>query len=101
MTEPLPKPHAPAPAEHGNNLQALREALFETLRQVKAGTLDLDRARAVNELGKTLVDSAKVEVEYLKTAGSGESKFLEGQGQGEREALPNGISSITRHRLRG
>ena len=84
-----------------NNLQALRDALFETLRGVKAGTVDLDRARAVNELGKTLVDSAKVEVEYLKTAGSGESTFIESAAHQGQPALPNGITSITRHRLKG
>lgn len=92
---------APPAGGQTNNLQALREALFDTLRGVKAGTVDLDRARAVNELGKTLVDSAKVEVEYLKTAGSGESGFIEGGPKEQREALPNGITSITRHRLKG
>ena len=92
---------APPAGSQTNNLQALRDALFETLRGVKAGTVDLDRARAVNELGKTLVDSAKVEVEYLKTAGSGESTFIESPGQQDQAALPNGIASITRHRLKG
>ena len=49
----------------------LRAALFDALQKVKDGTMDLDKARAVNELGKTLIDSAKVEVDYLRTTGGG------------------------------
>jgi hypothetical protein len=79
-------------------LNDLRETLFATLEAVKDGSLDLDRARAVNEIGKTLVDTAKVEVDYLRTTGAGESPFIEGA---EDAALPNGITAITRHRLQG
>lgn len=85
------------------DLTALRAALFDTLAAVKAGTMELDRARAVNELGKTLIDSAKVEVEYLRATGEGESAFI-GTAIGAdplRQALPAGIVGITRHRLKG
>jgi hypothetical protein len=84
-------------------LNDLRETLFSTLQAVKDGTLDLDRARAVNEIGKTLIDSAKVEVDYLRTAGGGESSFIDSAiGSGNLpEQLPNGITAITRHRLQG
>ena len=44
------------------NLSDLRAALFDTLEKVKSGDLDLDKARAINDIGKTLIDSAKVEV---------------------------------------
>lgn len=81
-----------------NNLDTLRAALFETLQAVKAGTLDLDKARAVNELGRTLIESAKVEVDYLKTTGEGGSSFISPE---QAPALPPGITSVTRHRLRG
>lgn len=81
-----------------NNLDTLRAALFETLQAVKAGTLDLDKARAVNELGRTLIESAKVEVDYLKTTGEGGSSFISTE---QAPALPPGITSVTRHRLRG
>lgn len=76
-----------------NNLQALRDELFASLRAVKTGEMDLDRARAVNEIGKTLIDSAKVEVEFLRTTGGEESPFIE-------QKLPAGIVGITRHRLK-
>lgn len=79
------------------NLDDLRSALFDTLEGVKNGTIDLDKARAINELGKTLTDTAKVEVEYLRAAGGGESAFIASAiGQ---DNLPAGIVGITRHRL--
>jgi hypothetical protein len=81
------------------DLGALRAHLFETLQAVKAGTLELDKARTINEIGKTLIDSAKVEVDYLKTCGGGESQFLD-TTVGDQN-LPPGIKSITRHRLAG
>ena len=82
-----------------DDITALRAALFDALRGVKAGTMELDKARAINELSKTLVDTAKVEVEYLRATGSGESAFIDSSvGVGE---LPNGITGIVRHRLAG
>ena len=85
------------------SLNDLRAALFETLESVKNGSMDLDKARAINDIGKTLIDSAKVEVQYLQAiGGAGESSFIapdeSGDGQG---ALPPGIVGITRHRLQG
>lgn len=76
----------------------LRETLFATLEGVKNGTIDLDKARAVNELGKTITDTAKVEVDYLRVNGGGESPFVEAVAN---DNLPPGIVGITRHRLQG
>lgn len=80
------------------NLSALRAELFNTLRAVKAGTLPLDQARAVNEIAKTLVDTAKVEVAYIAATGSGESGFIEPE---PAPRLGNGITGVVRHRLQG
>ncbi len=89
-------------------LEDLREALFDTLQGVRKGEIDLEEARAINELGKTLTDTAKVEVEYLRATGGGESAFIPAIGRSnlpetatQTEGLPNGISTITRHRLAG
>lgn len=81
------------------NLSDLREALFDALQKVKDGSLDIDKARAINEIGKTLVDTAKVEVDYLRVTDGGESSFIDtAVGDGN---LPAGITGITRHRLAG
>jgi hypothetical protein len=80
-------------------IEDLRSALFATLQGVKDGSIDIEKARAVNELGKTLCDTAKVEVEYLKASGGGESSFLSTAIGADN--LPPGITGITQHRLRG
>lgn len=47
----------------------LRVDLAETIRAVRERTMTVDEARAVSELGQTLINSAKVEVDMLKTMG--------------------------------
>jgi hypothetical protein len=49
-----------------NTIQELREILFETLRGVKDGTVSIERGKAVGELTQTIVNTAKVEVEFIK-----------------------------------
>lgn len=80
----------------------LRDMLFATLQAVRDGTMDLDKARAVNEIGKTLVDTARVEVDYLKSSGGGESAFISSAVGSDNlpDGLPRGITGVTRHRLR-
>jgi hypothetical protein len=80
-------------------IEDLRETLFATLAAVKSGDMDLDRARAVNELGKTIIDTAKVEVDYLRVTNGGESEFLSSAVGANN--LPPGIKGVTRHRLQG
>lgn len=67
--------------------------------------MDVDRARAVAQVAGVLVDTAKVEVDYLKATGQNSTPFLEvppDQPYLPREEGPqNGITSITRHRLVG
>lgn len=81
-----------------NDIGKLRDLLFETLEGVKSGCTDLDRARSINEISKTLVDTARVEVEYLKTTGGQRAPFLESEEEEERPKLTGGR---TMHRLVG
>lgn len=87
--------------ESSNSIAALRAHLFDAIKSVKAGTLDLDKARVVNDIGRTLVDSAKVEVDYLRTTGGQQSPFIESNQGEDKPALTNGIVGITRHILQG
>ena len=87
------------------DIQTLRAELFATLRAVKDGTMDLDRARSFNEISKTIVDTAKVEVDYIRaTQGEFRSDFIQ-PAKPSSHMLPadamNGIKSITRHVLEG
>lgn len=60
-----------------NQIEDLRSMMFDTLRDLrdKEKPMDIDRARAVAEVAKVIVDSAKVEVDHMKLAG-GVSTFL-------------------------
>jgi hypothetical protein len=78
-----------------DKLQDLRTALFAALREVKEGHLDLDRARAINEISKTLIDTAKVEIDYIRATGGVNSEFL------ESERVNGKLPGVTRHLLRG
>jgi hypothetical protein len=81
-------------------IEDLRATLFDAIEQVKAGTLDLDKARTINEIGKTIVDTAKVEVDHLRVVGKGKSQFVPLQ-EPDAPALPKGITGIRQHRLEG
>lgn len=81
----------------------LRETLFATLEAVKTGAIDIEKSKQINEVAKTIVDTAKVEVDYLRVTGGGESAFIDTAIGADNlpEGLPNGITAITRHRLQG
>ena len=86
-------------------IEYLRATLFATLAGVKDGTAALDTARSINEISKTIIDTAKVEVDYIRaTQGEGRSEFIQ-PAKPSSHALPaeqmNGIKSITRHVLEG
>jgi hypothetical protein len=55
-----------------NKIDDLRNHLFETLEALKDEDkpMDLDRARAVAEVAKVIVESAKVEVNFLRVTGA-------------------------------
>lgn len=81
------------------SINDLRETLFATLEAVKNGSMDLDKARQVNEVAKTIVETAKVEVDYLRVTGGGESTFIDTAIGSDN--LPPGITTSVVHRLKG
>lgn len=56
-------------------IQSLRDTLFETIDAVKGGKMEVDKAKTIAEIAKVIIDSARVENDYIKsingTAGSG------------------------------
>lgn len=54
-----------------NKIEDLRDHLFETIEALKdnENPMDLARARAIADVARVVVDSAKVEVEFLKATG--------------------------------
>ena len=92
------------------HITQLRQHLLDTLADLRnrEQPMEPDRARAVAQVASVLVDTAKVEIDYLKATDRDRSTFLEepvdaavahlGHTPGEPA---NGITSITRHRLQG
>lgn len=55
-----------------NKIEDLRNHLFETLEALKDDEkpMDIARAKAVADVARVIVDSAKVEVEFVKATSS-------------------------------
>lgn len=89
------------------HINQLREHLMSTLASLRDrdNPMEPDRARAVAQVAGVLVDTARVEVDYIKATGQDRSGFLE-----EPAALPapsstpqahNPFPTTVRHRLEG
>lgn len=84
-----------------NTIDDLRTHLFETLKALKdpEKPMELDRARAIADVSKVIVESAKVEVDFLKVTGATQStEFLPVAALPSRPALqgqrPREISAV-------
>jgi hypothetical protein len=67
-----------------NKIDDLRNHLFETLEALKdeEKPMDLARARAVADVARVIVDSAKIEVDFLKVTGALKcTDFLPAEGE--------------------
>lgn len=81
------------------NIADVRAHLFAALAALrdKDAPLDLDRAREISNIAQTIINSAKVEVDYLKVAGSAShSSFLESATE-----LPPLPLNVRTHRIKG
>lgn len=90
------------------HISELRQQLMETLRDLRnrENPMEPDRARAVAQVATVLVDSAKVEVDYLKATRGESSPFLEPPTTVELKPtstspFPPGITGIRQHRIEG
>lgn len=76
------------------HIDDLRDHLMKTLASLRdrENPMEPDRARAVAQVASVLVDTAKVEVDYIKATGADRSEFIEG-----RPALPRPSAEPTPH----
>jgi hypothetical protein len=90
-----------------SDMTTLRQQLFDQLQELRntdqanadAIALATKKAAAVSQLAGTIVETVKVEVDYLRLTGGGESSFLDtAVGQSN---LPPGITTSVVHRLKG
>lgn len=61
------------------HITQVRQSLLDTLADLRnrEKPMDIDRAKAVATVASVLVDTARVENEYLKLSGQDRSNFLE------------------------
>lgn len=103
-----------------NDITKLRNVLFETLDALrdKENPMEIERAKMINETAQTIVNTAKVEVDFARATGNATTtKFLdapkpapEGQpepGDGGKETVTTATGIAKReggtvvHRIRG
>lgn len=91
------------------HINTLRDHLMQTLASLRdrENPMEPDRARAIGQVASVLIDSARVEVDYIKATGADRSDFLEPPAT---TALPapsdtptanNPFPTVVRHRLAG
>jgi hypothetical protein len=62
-----------------NKIQDLRNHLFETIEMLKDKDMDVNTALAIAKVSESIINTAKVEIQYMKTIESDDrSLFLEG-----------------------
>jgi len=83
-----------------NSVDALRAELFGALRDLRAGKIDVQVAKGVSDIAQTIINSAKVEVDYLRANGGGDSNFLDAATTAGK-LLPPGITGSRVHRIKG
>jgi len=94
-----------------SDINDLRSHLFEAIQGLKNKTMDLDTAKAISDISQTIINTAKVEVDYMKVTGGTivSSGFIPNQanqpkqistqtGTKHIEHVPGG--SITKHQIR-
>lgn len=61
-----------------NDISALRSHLFNTLQalQDKNNPMDVERAKAVCEVGQVIINSAKAEIDFARVNGSVDTVFF-------------------------
>lgn len=53
-----------------NKITDLRDHLFEVLERLKDGEIDIETAQTMAEVSQVIINSAKIEVDFMKATGS-------------------------------
>jgi len=77
-----------------NKIEHLRNHLFETLESLKDEDkpMDLDRARAIADVARVIVDSAKVEVQFMGLIGGVGTGFIPIEAEDQEPSKPKLIN---------
>lgn len=75
----------------------LHEKLFNTLDGLSDGSIDVEKAKAISEVAQTIINGAKVEVDFIKATGQSKASGLL---TGSPADLPPGVTGSRTHRIR-
>jgi hypothetical protein len=59
-----------------NKIEDLRDHLFEIIEMLKENDMELDKAKAIADIAQVIVNSAKVEVDFIKIVHGNGSGFI-------------------------
>jgi len=59
-----------------SDITTLRTTLFETLEKLKSGGIEIDKARAINDVAQTIINTAKTEIDFLRVTGGKGTGFI-------------------------
>jgi hypothetical protein len=59
-----------------NNIDDLRATLFESIKLLKEGKLDVAQAKAISEMSQVVINSAKVELDFMREFGGKGTGFV-------------------------
>jgi hypothetical protein len=68
-----------------NKIEDLRNHLFEVIEMLKDGDIDMDKAKTIAEVAQVIVNSAKVEVNFIKVVNGNGSGFIPLDNRGSYE----------------
>ena len=88
-----------------NHISTVRQHLLDQMAALRSAPaeqvkVELERAKGISELAQVAVNTAKVEVDYLVATEQTAAPFFDSSDQPRiTTGLPNGITTITRHRM--
>jgi hypothetical protein len=59
-----------------NKIEDLRDHLFEIIEMLKENDMEIDKAKAIADIAQVIVNSAKVEVDFIKVVHGNGSGFI-------------------------
>lgn len=79
-----------APAPHISDIRTIMAEQLRALRNASPDALEseLKRSKAVSELSQTMINSAKVEIDFLQVTKQGHSPFLQAPASAQTATPP-------------
>jgi hypothetical protein len=92
-----------------NNISTVRQILLDQMASLRSANneqlqAEISRAKALSEVTQAITNASKVEIEYMRHAGSDKSTFLEARDVVEISDGPtahNPFPRVVRHQLAG